>query len=187
MTRWQTWIAVVGVLGLIEPAATCAQGVAFFPNVASFPNGAILSTTPVVSADRRYVRLGVVPQFTEIEAFNTFQIPAAVTGGPGNGLGGGGVGVGGGGVVGFAGMNGPMAGPPDSDEGSFPAGRRGGRLGPTGVASSSSDFEDQMWPQAVATRKTPAPVSRAKAKPGRKKPTTKTAKPAGRSQVSRKR
>jgi hypothetical protein len=187
MTRWQTWIAVVGVFGLIGPATTRAQGVAFFPNVASFPNGAILSTTPVVSADRRYVRLGMAPQFTEIEAFNTFQIPAAVSGGPGNGLGGGGGGGGVGGALGFAGMNGPMAGPPDPDsEGSFPVGHRRGRLGPAG-ASSSSDFEDQMWPQAVATKKAPAPVSRAKAKPGRRKPTTKAAKRAGLSQVSPKR
>ena len=176
MTRWQTWIAVVGVLWLIEPATACAQAVGFFPNVASFPDGAILSATPVVSADRRYVRLGITPQFTEIEGFSTFQIPAAVSGVPGNGFGGG---VGG--VVGFAGMNGPMAGPPDP-EGTIPAGHRRGRLGPAGV-SSSSDFEDQMWPQAVATKKkTPAPVTKAKAKPRRKKPTLKTAKPAGPSQ-----
>jgi hypothetical protein len=181
MTRWQTWIAVVGVFGLIGPATACAQGVAFIPNVSSFPNGAILSTTPVVSADRRYVRLGLVPQFTEIEAFSTFQVPAAVTGVPGNGLGGGGIG----GVVGFAGMNGPMAGPPDPAE-SFPARQGRRRLGPAGV-SSSSDFEDQMWPQAVATKKAPAPVARAKAKPGRRKPTTKTAKPAGPARVAPKR
>ena len=60
--------------------------VAFFPSVQSFPNGVQLSVTPVVSADRRYVRMTLAPFFTVIEGFDTIQVPAAVGG---SGLGGG--------------------------------------------------------------------------------------------------
>ncbi|MEA2632570.1 MAG: hypothetical protein QOE66_2789, partial [Chloroflexota bacterium] len=60
--------------------------VAFFPSVQQFPNGVTLSVTPVVSADRRYVRMTLSPFFTAIESFNQIQIPAAVGG---SGLGGG--------------------------------------------------------------------------------------------------
>ena len=42
--------------------------------------------TPVVSADRRYVRMTLSPFFTAIEGFDTIQVPAAVGG---SGLGGG--------------------------------------------------------------------------------------------------
>ncbi len=60
--------------------------VAFVPQVQSFPNGVQLQVTPVVSADRRYVRMTLSPNFTAIEGFDTIQVPAAVGGG---GLGGG--------------------------------------------------------------------------------------------------
>ena len=60
--------------------------VAFFPQVASFPNGVTLQVTPVVSADRRYVRMTLSPVFTVLNGFTTIQVPAAVGGG---GLGGG--------------------------------------------------------------------------------------------------
>ncbi|MBV8678456.1 MAG: hypothetical protein JO355_14940 [Planctomycetaceae bacterium] len=60
--------------------------VAFLPTVASFPNGVQLLVTPVVSADRRYVRMTLAPVFTVIESFTTIQVPAAVGG---SGLGGG--------------------------------------------------------------------------------------------------
>ena len=60
--------------------------VAFLPTVASFPNGVQLLVTPVVSADRRYVRMTLSPVFTAIEGFDTIQVPAAVGG---SGLGGG--------------------------------------------------------------------------------------------------
>ncbi len=60
--------------------------VAFLPQVQSFPNGVVLTVTPVVSADRRYVRMTLSPNFTAIEGFTTIQVPAAVGG---SGLGGG--------------------------------------------------------------------------------------------------
>ncbi len=61
--------------------------VAFQPVVQSFPNGVQLFVTPVVSADRRYVRMSLAPQFTALERFNTYQAGGAVVAG---GFGGGG-------------------------------------------------------------------------------------------------
>jgi hypothetical protein len=148
----RTWVAAVGFAALIAPAAH-AQAVAFFPGVQAFPNGAVLSATPVVSYDRRYVRLSMNPQFTALEGFTTFQVPAAVTGGGGGGLGGGG-GVGG--MLGFAGMNGPIAGPGtgSATPGEFGQGMDHGRS--ASAAGFSTDFEDQVWPQAQPSRKAPA-------------------------------
>jgi type II secretory pathway component GspD/PulD (secretin) len=60
--------------------------VAFIPQVVPFPNGVQLFVTPVISADRRYVRMTLSPIFTVIESFTTIQVPAAVGG---SGLGGG--------------------------------------------------------------------------------------------------
>jgi type II secretory pathway component GspD/PulD (secretin) len=60
--------------------------VAFFPNVTQFPSGVTLFVTPVVSADRRYVRMTLSPFFIVLEGFDTIQVPAAVGG---SGLGGG--------------------------------------------------------------------------------------------------
>lgn len=96
MTR--TFLASLGILALLAPSAR-AQAVAFRPGVASFPDGVSMSVAPVVSADRRYVRLGVSPYFTGLQGFDTFPVPAAVGGGGFGGPGGG---------VGFAGMDGPM-------------------------------------------------------------------------------
>ena len=74
---------VAASLGLLAAMASdaWAQGVAFVPTVSSFPNGVTLQATPVVSADRRYVRLGMNPVFSALEGFNTYSVPAAVTGG----------------------------------------------------------------------------------------------------------
>ena len=60
--------------------------VAFVPTPAPLPNGVVLTVTPVVSADRRYVRLTIAPVFNTIAGFTTIQVPAAVGG---SGLGGG--------------------------------------------------------------------------------------------------
>ena len=59
---------------------------AFSPQVGTIPDGVTLFVTPVVSADRRYVRMTLSPFFITNEGFDTFQIPAAVGG---SGLGGG--------------------------------------------------------------------------------------------------
>lgn len=151
MTGLRMWAAGVGFFSLAVSSAS-AQGVAFFPQVASFPNGVSMSATPVVSFDRRYVRLGMNPQFTVLEGFDPFQVPAAVSGG---GVGPGGIG---GGLVGFAGLNGPMAGPGNGLSGIGIGGQRAhsGFAGDQGDAFSS-DFEDQPWP---STSQVPAPRSR---------------------------
>ncbi len=60
--------------------------VAFVPTPAPLPNGVTLTVTPVVSADRRYVRLTISPLFNTIAGFTTINVPAAVGG---SGLGGG--------------------------------------------------------------------------------------------------
>ncbi len=62
-----------------------AGAVAFQPQISTFPDGVQLFVTPVVSADRRYVRMTMAPFFTTFLGFDTFTIPAAVGGG---GLGG---------------------------------------------------------------------------------------------------
>ncbi len=56
------------------------SAVAFFPVVGSIPIGVTLSVTPVVSADRRYVRMTLSPFFNALNGFTTIQIPAAVGG-----------------------------------------------------------------------------------------------------------
>jgi type II secretory pathway component GspD/PulD (secretin) len=62
-----------------------AGAVAFAPTPAAINDGVFLNVTPVVSADRRYVRMTLSPNFTTIQGFESFTIPAAVGGG---GLGG---------------------------------------------------------------------------------------------------
>ncbi|MDR3636713.1 MAG: hypothetical protein P4L84_23115 [Isosphaeraceae bacterium] len=98
MSRLKLGLTAVGLAVLLAPSAN-AQAVAFQPVVGSFPDGAMMSATPVVSADRRYVRISVNPQFTALNGFDNFQVPGAVSGGPGGALPGG-----------LAGLNGPMGG-----------------------------------------------------------------------------
>jgi type II secretory pathway component GspD/PulD (secretin) len=54
--------------------------VAFQPQISQLPDGVILNVTPVVSADRRYVRMTLSPFFQTFIQFDTFTIPAAVSG-----------------------------------------------------------------------------------------------------------
>ena len=60
--------------------------VAFSPTPAPLLDGVQLFVTPVVSSDRRYVRMSLTPSFTTVTGLSTFSVPAAVGGG---GLGGG--------------------------------------------------------------------------------------------------
>ncbi|GIW86001.1 MAG: hypothetical protein KatS3mg108_0325 [Isosphaeraceae bacterium] len=103
---------VVGVglaLMVMVPVETQGQGVAFQPVIGTFPDGVMLSVTPVVTADRRYVRFtNLQPQFTTLQEFNVFVVPGAVAGGGQGGFGGGfGAGFGGGfGGIGGGGLGG---------------------------------------------------------------------------------
>jgi type II secretory pathway component GspD/PulD (secretin) len=76
----QTIYYVSELIPIVGPGS-----VAFLPVPQSFPNGVTLNVTPVVSADRRYVRMTLSPFFTAIESFNSISVPAAVGG---SGLGG---------------------------------------------------------------------------------------------------
>jgi hypothetical protein len=104
-------LALLGVVGLgndVCAGRAHAQGaVAFQPVIGTFPDGVQLYVTPVVTADRRYVRfVNLNPVFTTLEGFDNFVIPAAVSGGfgfGGGGFGGGGGGGFGGGGFGFGG------------------------------------------------------------------------------------
>ncbi len=108
--------ALLAGLIMMTPGRANGQAVAFQPTPAPLLDGATLSATPVVSADRRYVRLGVAPMFQTIDGFQTFPVPGAIAGGGnGGGLGGGGLGgLGAGGLGGAGGgFRSVMGGPAD--------------------------------------------------------------------------
>jgi type II secretory pathway component GspD/PulD (secretin) len=64
-----------------------AGAVAYQPVPAALPDGVIFNVTPVVSADRRYVRMTLNPFFQTFIEFQTFSFPTGAVGG--GGLGGG--------------------------------------------------------------------------------------------------
>lgn len=76
------WLTLA--LGLGANAAW-GQGVGFAPQIGYAPDGAFLNVTPVVSADRRYVRMTLNPQFYGFPGFENAVVPAAVGGGGFNG------------------------------------------------------------------------------------------------------
>ena len=100
-------LLVMAVFQLEVPAH--AQAVGFQPGVGVLPSGSILDVTPAVSADRRYVRLGLGIGFNQVIGFTNYSVPAAVSGGgagmlgPLGGLGGLGGGGGAGGLAGGGG------------------------------------------------------------------------------------
>ncbi len=100
-------LSLVAILMVATADTARAQGaVAFAPTIGTIPDGVTLQTTPVVSADRRYVRLSMNPNFITFIQFDTFTVPAAVGGGGNGGLGGLGGRGGGGGLGGLGGVGG---------------------------------------------------------------------------------
>jgi hypothetical protein len=90
------------LLGGFQPAAK-AQ-IAYVPEIGLIPTGATLTVTPVVSADRRYVRVGVNAFFNDLNFFSTFSFPGGAVGGGNFGGGGfGGIAAGMDGVIGETG------------------------------------------------------------------------------------
>lgn len=153
--------AVLGVVGALafgsSRSANAQSGVvAFAPTIGTVPDGVNLSVTPVVSADRRYVRLtNLNPTFIDFDRFDTFTIPAAVSGGGNGGLGGFGGGLGGGGGGGGLGL-------------------RNVGMGPN--AGALSGFADSQPLASFVVADPDAPVLRAKAAKGRTASRAKSAK-----------
>jgi len=78
--------------------------IAYVPEIGLIPTGATLTVTPVVSADRRYVRVGVNAFFNDLNFFSTFSFPGGAVGGGNFGGGGfGGIAAGMDGVIGETG------------------------------------------------------------------------------------
>lgn len=111
--------AAVGVVaasawawGTVRSAHAQGGAIAYEPVVNWYLNGAALTATPVVSADRRYVRMTLNPYFNTVNGFTTYSAQVgAVSGGGVVGGGAGGFGGGGaGGAGGLAGMNGAVGG-----------------------------------------------------------------------------
>jgi general secretion pathway protein D len=95
------------VTGQIPVVSTGAVG--FQPVVTPFPDGINLTVVAVISADRRYVRLSLAPNFQQIIDIQTFtQVSFGGAAGIGGGIGGGGIGGGGigGGGIGGGGIGG---------------------------------------------------------------------------------
>jgi hypothetical protein len=104
-------LGLVMLVGGISSSAKAQTGIAYVPEVGYIPTGATMSVTPVVSADRRYVRVSVNAFFNDLNGFSTFSFPGgAVSGGGGGNFGGAGGGI-------NAGMNGII-----SDEDDYQSG-----------------------------------------------------------------
>jgi len=69
MRRVKGWLRAL-VVGFLTIAGThlddpvLGQAIGFQPIPAAFPSGAMLDVTPAVSADRRYVRMGIGVSFS---------------------------------------------------------------------------------------------------------------------------
>ena len=180
-----TIVAGVGLAGAFTPRQATAQAIAFTPTIGTAPDGVGMSVTPVVSADRRYVRLSISAGFSTVDRFQNLNIPlGAVAGGPGagGGMGGGAIvgggGMGGGGGAGFGGgfpsfglpmgMDGPVAS--SSIPGWGPvACPNPGIMGPYGSPAGYMPYGDSLMNGNLeATSPTPAP-RRAKSKATRNK------------------
>jgi hypothetical protein len=163
MTRKQTrkLAAVVGMVSflLLAGSSQSHAQIAYVPGIGFIPSGQTMTVTPAVSADRRYVRIGVNAFFNALNGFQTISFPGGAVGGGnfggaiggfggvGGGVGGFGGGFGaGGGVVGgggFAGMNGPITpGTMADGDSAFPgSGNASGYDGPPGGALARSRGE----------------------------------------------
>ena len=71
---------VASLTPIVGPGA-----VAYSPSIGLIPSGVTLTVTPVVSADRRYVRLTLTPFFNALNNLQTFTFPGGAVGGSGLG------------------------------------------------------------------------------------------------------
>ncbi|MCA9080591.1 MAG: hypothetical protein KDA58_08525, partial [Planctomycetaceae bacterium] len=121
------------VISLTPVSSTFNIG--FQPQIATIPEGTILTVRAVVSADRRYVRLSVLPSFTSVTDVFTFSFIGGAGGGGGGigGLGGGGGFGGGGGGFGGGGFGGGGGGFGGGGFGGGGGGQRGQQGGAAGT------------------------------------------------------
>ena len=71
---------VASLVPIVGPGA-----VAYTPQIGFVPNGVTMTVTPVVSADRRYVRMTMSPFFNANNGFTTFKSQSGAVGGSGLG------------------------------------------------------------------------------------------------------
>ncbi len=91
-------LGAFSLLGCME--TTAKAQIAYVPNIGFVPTGATMTVTPAVSADRRYVRLGVDAFFNDFNGFTTVSFPGGAVGGGNFGGFGGAVAAGMDGVIG---------------------------------------------------------------------------------------
>ena len=87
--------------------------VGYEPVIIWLPQGAMMSVTAVISADRRYVRITAMPFFSGVSNVDTFN----TTNGASNSLGSGNGGNGGGSGIGSGGIGGTLGGSSGSGSG----------------------------------------------------------------------
>jgi hypothetical protein len=140
MRAARSFVVAIALLAglLMAPGRAEAQAVGFFPNVGSANDGVSMSVVPVVTADRRYVRLSLNANFSVINGFNNFPVAGAVGGG-GIGPGGGGLGGAGGGGLGGLGGAGGGAGVGNAGGGNAGGGFRN-VFGGAGLADSGVPY-----------------------------------------------
>ncbi len=127
---------VSGQVANVAPGA-----VGFSPVISTVPDGVFLQVSGVVSADRRYVRLSITPNFSTVISIQTFTNAQSGAAGGGGGGGGGGFGgggqggqggQGGGGQFGFGGIGGGFGGGGGQQGGGAQAGGQQGQQGQQG-------------------------------------------------------
>jgi hypothetical protein len=93
--------SALGVFAFAGCLQTAAQAqIAYVPSIGFVPTGATMTVTPAVSADRRYVRLGVDAFFNDLNNIQTFSFPGGAVGGGNFGGFGAGIAAGMNGVIG---------------------------------------------------------------------------------------
>ncbi len=128
--------------------------IAYQPVVSPILSGVALNATPVVSADRRYVRMTLSPYFNTVNGFTTYSAPIGAVGG-GNLAGMGGVIAGG---VGQGGAMAPMTGYAATGTylaGDFPPAAAGAGFG-FGGAHDPFDQSGVIPTRAAAANQRPA-------------------------------
>ncbi len=125
--------------------------VGFTPTITVLNEGVQMQVQAVISADRRYVRLTVIPQFSNITDVFTFSFQQGGGGGGAGGGGAGGGGIGGGGIGGLGGGGlggiGGLGGGGLAGLGGGLAGFPGGLGGLGGGAGGFFSVDDNINPQ----------------------------------------